>query len=192
MRNREVLERRFTKKEVKTRPGPSGEELHYVETASVIQRLNEAFDGDWSFEIREKAIDLENGYIWVLGRIQCEGVVKEQFGFKNITFDASGKPLDLGFDLKAAASDALKKCATLLGVGLYLYQEEEEHGEQVARLATEKQKAFIRDLLRAQGKKMDETRIAQLTSQEASVLIDKLRAEGSASQIKKKEKEGDK
>ncbi|MDI3531006.1 MAG: hypothetical protein PWP60_855, partial [Candidatus Atribacteria bacterium] len=29
MRNREILERRFTKKEVKTRPGPSGEELHY-------------------------------------------------------------------------------------------------------------------------------------------------------------------
>jgi hypothetical protein len=33
----------------------------------------------------------------------------------------SGAILSLADDLKAAATDSLKKCATLLGVGLYLY-----------------------------------------------------------------------
>ena len=34
---------------------------------------------------------------------------------------ASGALVSLGDDLKAAATDALKKCATFLGVGLHLY-----------------------------------------------------------------------
>ncbi|MBV9324638.1 MAG: hypothetical protein JO352_12715, partial [Chloroflexi bacterium] len=33
---------------------------------------------------------------------------------------STGTPLDLGFDLKGAATDAMKKCASWLGVGLYL------------------------------------------------------------------------
>ena len=37
---------------------------------------------------------------------------------------ASGTPLDIGFDLKGAATDALKKCASLLGVALYLWKKE--------------------------------------------------------------------
>jgi hypothetical protein len=36
----------------------------------------------------------------------------------------SGEVISLGDDLKAAATDALKKAATLLGVGLHLYSEE--------------------------------------------------------------------
>ena len=33
----------------------------------------------------------------------------------------TGKPVSIGDDLKAAATDALKKGASLLGVGLHLY-----------------------------------------------------------------------
>ena len=32
------------------------------------------------------------------------------------------KPVSIADDLKAAASDALKKCATLFGIGLHLYE----------------------------------------------------------------------
>ncbi len=179
MRNREILEKKFSKKEVKSRPGPGGRTILYVDTASVIRRLNEAFDGDWSFEIKEKHIDTENGYVWVLGRLTCGGVVKEQFGSKAIAYNPDGSFMDLGDDLKAAASDALKKCATLLGVGLYLYEGEEgEPQEEAFRPATERQKSFIRDLLRSQGKPVDEKMLASLSAQEASELIDRLR-EGS-------------
>lgn len=180
MKNRDILEKKFSKKEVKSRPGPGGRTILYVDTASVIRRLNEAFDGDWSFEIKEKHIDVENGYVWVLGRLSCGGVVKEQFGSKAIAYNPDGSFVDLGDDLKAAASDALKKCATLLGVGLHLYEEEvEEEPQETFRPATERQKSFIRDLLKSQGKPVDEKMLSRLSAQEASELIDRLREETS-------------
>jgi hypothetical protein len=40
----------------------------------------------------------------------------------------SGALVSLGDDLKAAATDALKKCATFLGIGLHLYAEKPLHG----------------------------------------------------------------
>ena len=35
-----------------------------------------------------------------------------------------GDPIDLGFDMKSAISDAFKKCCTFFGIGLYLYEKE--------------------------------------------------------------------
>uniref|UniRef100_A0A7V3YL91 DUF3072 domain-containing protein n=1 Tax=Candidatus Caldatribacterium californiense TaxID=1454726 RepID=A0A7V3YL91_9BACT len=104
-------------------------------------------------------------------------MVKEQFGSKAIAYNPDGSFVDLGDDLKAAASDALKKCATLLGVGLYLYEGEEDQEVEAFRPATERQKSFIRDLLKSQGKSVDEAFLARLSAEEASKLIDKLREE---------------
>ena len=39
---------------------------------------------------------------------------------RRLTVTTKQNPLDLGFDLKGATTDAMKKCASLLGVGLYL------------------------------------------------------------------------
>ncbi len=173
MKNREILEKKFPKKEVKTRPGREGREVYYLETASVIQRLNEAWEGDWSFEVKDKGIDKEAGYVWVLGRLTCGEVIKEQFGSKIISLSSDGTMVDLGDDLKAAASDALKKCATLLGVGLYLYQEEEE--ETFPRPASQRQKDFLRNLLKERGKVVDEEMLETISSVEASRLIEELK-----------------
>jgi hypothetical protein len=61
----------------------------------------------------------------VLGRLTAEGIVKNQFGSSQITRNKkTGDLVSLGDDLKAAATDALKKAATLLGVGLHLYVDE--------------------------------------------------------------------
>ncbi len=52
-------------------------------------------------------------------------VTRQQFGSQKIKRSrSSGTPLDIGFDLKGAATDALKKCASLIGVGLYLWKKE--------------------------------------------------------------------
>src|SRR5258707_316233 len=51
--------------------------------------------------------------------------LREQFGSQMISRSRStGATLDLGFDLKGASTDAMKKCASLLGVGLYLSRKE--------------------------------------------------------------------
>lgn len=52
-------------------------------------------------------------------------MVKTQFGSSKITrAKNSGEPISLADDYKAAATDSLKKCATMFGVGLHLYNGE--------------------------------------------------------------------
>src|SRR6266478_4737106 len=84
------------------------------------QRLNECFDSEWIFEIQEhRTYDDE---VVVLGKLTAQGVAKSQFGKSRITRSKKdSSTLSLGDDLKAAATDCLKKCATLFGVGLHLY-----------------------------------------------------------------------
>ena len=115
--NLDVLTRPFDASEIKQRDGRKGKRFDYVETHSVIARLNEAFDGQWSFKVLDRII--EEGEIAVLGELSAEGETKQQWGSKDRNRGSS-----LGDDLKAAASDAVKKCATLFGVGLHLYRED--------------------------------------------------------------------
>lgn len=118
--NLEILTRPFPKDQIKQREGNFGKMLDYVETPSVIARLNEAFEGHWSFRVLSHQI-LEQEVI-VLGELSADGEVKQQFGSKQIAKHSKTKePLSLGDDLKGATSDALKKCATEFGVALELY-----------------------------------------------------------------------
>ncbi len=119
--NRPLLEKPFEPAQIRQRKGRQGL-LDYVEGHSVIARLNEAFDGAWSFEVLAHEIREEE--VLVLGKLSAEGIVKMQFGASQVTRDRETKGLvSLGDDLKAAATDAVKKCATFLGVGLHLYAE---------------------------------------------------------------------
>jgi hypothetical protein len=118
--NRECLEQPFDATQIKQRRGRTGTVLDYVEGHTVIARLNEAFAGAWSFEVPWH--EIRETEVLVLGRLTAEGIVKTQFGASQVTRDRETKALvSLGDDLKAAATDALKKCATFLGVGLHLY-----------------------------------------------------------------------
>lgn len=118
--NRQLLETPFPPDQIKQRNGSFGNKLDYIEGHLVIQRLNEAFDGCWSFEIITHEI-LEEEVV-VQGKLSADGVIKTQFGCSSITRAREGGAIiSLAADLKAAATDSLKKCATLLGVGLHLY-----------------------------------------------------------------------
>lgn len=122
--NRDLLEKPFEPSQIKQREGRKGKVLDYVEGHAVIQRLNDAFEGSWSFEVVRHEILQESDEIVVLGKLAVDGVVKMQFGSTQITRDRETKALvSLTDDIKAATTDALKKCATLLGVGLHLYAE---------------------------------------------------------------------
>ena len=122
--NRELLEKEFDKSQIKERKGNYGKKLDYVETAAVIKRLNDAIDGDWSFEIVEHIIQDDD--VAVLGKLSTNGVVKMQWGSRKIGKNRkTGEIICLGDDLKSAASDSLKKAASLLGCGLHLYTEDD-------------------------------------------------------------------
>jgi len=114
---------------VKTRPGRNGQAMRYLEGHQVIERLNQAFDGDWSFRITDHQIT-ETGVV-VLGELTSQGLTKMAFGGSEITkARETGLPISLADDLKAAATDALKKAATLFGVGLYLYADDTDETSQ--------------------------------------------------------------
>lgn len=120
MTAREILERPFPPEVVRRRPGRNGEDITYLEAHVVVARLNEAFSGEWSFTIEKHEI-LEDEVV-VLARLAAGTVNKSAFGSSAITRTRDGgKAVSIGDDLKAAATDALKKSATLLGVGLTLH-----------------------------------------------------------------------
>jgi len=126
--NRDLLEHPFDPGQIRQRQGPFGNVLDYIEGHAVIQRLNDALDGAWSFEVVEHKVLEEIGEVLVLGRLATGGIVKTQFGSSAITrAKETGETVSLADDLKAAATDALKKCATQLGVGLYLYANGKDH-----------------------------------------------------------------
>lgn len=183
--NRELLEKEFESSQIKTRKGHYGKKIDYVETAAVIKRLNDATDGDWSFEVVEHI--LKDDEVMVLGKLSCDGVVKMQWGSKKITKERnSGEIICLGDDLKAAASDSLKKTSSLLGCGLHLYTDDDLiPQEPVTNKSNEKitkeQLAQIKELRTAlgwmadkvqkQAKKMFQTEVTELNPTMANALI---------------------
>jgi hypothetical protein len=110
-----------------------GVQLEYITGEQCISRLNEVLGvAGWSFVVKEHGINAEADECWALGEITANFggtiVVRQQFGSQKVKRSrASGNPLDIGFDLKGAGTDALKKCASLLGVGLYLSRKEEQN-----------------------------------------------------------------
>jgi hypothetical protein len=120
--NREILEKPFGPEQIKQREGNFGRMLDYIEGHAVIQRLNDAFEACWGFEILDHKILEKTDEVVVIGKLTAGSVVKTQFGSSRITRAKETKAIiSLADDLKAACTDALKKCATMLGVGLHLY-----------------------------------------------------------------------
>ena len=121
-------------KYIKKRVGRGNMMLDYVETGYIISKLNEVFKYMWSFEVKEKQVNQSLTQVSVLGRLTghliipntggqaiTQSIVKEQFGGAEIKKFSSGhpmagSPIDIADDFKAASSDALKKCASMLGI----------------------------------------------------------------------------
>jgi len=123
--NRELLEQPFGPEQIKQREGNFGKMLDYVEGHAVIKRLNDAFDADWYFVIIKHEIIKETDEVIVLGELGAGAIRKMQFGNSRITRARNtGDMVSLADDLKAAATDSLKKCATMLGIGLHLYNKD--------------------------------------------------------------------
>ena len=125
--NRQLLDQPFAADQIKQREGGNGKTLAYLEGHVVIARLNEAFDGVWDFTIKNFEVSEARDEVLVVGKLTAEGITKMQFGASSITRSkVDNLPVSIADDLKAAATDALKKCATLFGVGLHLYRDKED------------------------------------------------------------------
>lgn len=114
---------------IKQKPGRGGKSLAYVETGYVVKVLTETFNHMWDFDVVEQQVG--NTHIWVKGKLTIYGrnadgtpipLSKTQFGGAEIKRSReSDAIIDIADDLKAAASDALKKCASMFGVAADVY-----------------------------------------------------------------------
>lgn len=119
---------------VKVKPGRGGKKVTYVEGGYVIAKLNEAFSPlGWDFEVvdqgqsERKTESNAEGEVWVRGKLTIIDhkngyrVFKTQYGQHPIH-----KNVPIGDAFKAAATDAMKKCASLFGIALDVYWSQDE------------------------------------------------------------------
>jgi len=133
----EQIKKFFTKTpidKIKTRPAKGGGQWKYVSGSYTTQVLNSLFGFNWSFEVltsmSEAMAVSKSGTVVVQGRLKVkigdEWVTKEQYGRKDVAYKkGTSDPLDFGNDLKAAATDAKKKCASELGLFADVYSQED-------------------------------------------------------------------
>lgn len=112
-----------------------GTSLTYIPVSEVITRLNKVLGVDqWSFEIISCGRDaLDPDYIvahvrisWHMDATRPEATIyRDGYGGQKIKRTKQGDIVDLGDEMKGAVSDALKKAAQTMGVGLYLARSED-------------------------------------------------------------------
>lgn len=118
---------------VRKRPAKGGGDWEYVSGGYVRKCLNLMFGFDWTFEVIDEKILFDEAIVKGKLTVNTGGkaIVKMQFGNKDIIYrkqtDSQGNriPLSIGNDLKAAATDCLKKCAAELGIAADIYNKED-------------------------------------------------------------------
>ena len=130
-------------KHIYQRPGKGGGQWDYVTGTYVKKVLNYVFGWMWDFQILDKG--KEGDCIWVHGKLTVKdkngnSINKEQFGRADAKKKKEGGYLDYGNDLKAATTDALKKCASELGIASDIYGKEE-----FSEITPEVKQAIIKD-----------------------------------------------
>jgi hypothetical protein len=185
----------FRADQIRTRQGRNGQAVSYIEIVDVIDRLNSALPA-WSFEVVSHVI-LDDEVV-VHARLRAGDVVKEDFGTHEITRSKNGgAAVCIGENIKAAASDALKRTARLLGVGLELWRGHTEGDPRpvaitryAGQLATEAQMSKVRSL--AAQKRVDLDVVVfdrfgvaatDLSKSDASTLIDELLGKNNGARV---------
>jgi hypothetical protein len=130
----EELYRQFSEpfpKSVEKALKKGGVSLTYIPISEVINRLNLTLgSGGWQTRIISVQRDSHDpefitAHVELTVNIDQSPVVKHGIGGSKVKRMKSGDIVDLGDDYKGAVSDAIKKAAQQLGIGLYLARDEE-------------------------------------------------------------------
>lgn len=116
------------------KPGPNGMKYKYVPGDDVINRLNSAFEYEWSSEVM--SIFREENQVIAHVRLTANGVYKDGFGGSEVQVYSSGpkqgKPVDISNAYKSAVTNGIKKAAEQFGIGLTPDEDftPEDHGSR--------------------------------------------------------------
>lgn len=111
----EILSRPFSDTDIKTdKPRADGFAPRSIDWPKIVTRLDEAFEGGWSWQVVQ--VHWMPNFVAVHGRLSYGSIFRDGIG----SAPCSGQ--DPEYDVKAAASDALKRAAILMGIGIQLYE----------------------------------------------------------------------
>lgn len=173
-KTRKILQRPFATELLKYREGPGGIRLSYVEVQHYLDRLNEAFGGEWSLEVvrREQVED----QLLVEVRLTTGGVIKVGLGGATVTRRKdNGKMCSLADDYKKAEADAIKRASRLLGIGASLYHDDVESHREGPEEPRSGQPSHTAQLSRPQGVTVPEPRTATTARPTADGAPERLR-----------------
>ena len=114
--------------EMERRLNKGGANLIYIPVSEVINRMNKVLGVEnWSFTVSnwQQLGTSIVAHVALKVNIDGETVYRDGVGGQKIKINKQGEPVDIGDEVKGAVSDALKKAAQTLGVGLYLARSEE-------------------------------------------------------------------
>lgn len=137
-----VINTKTPRNRVYERPAKGGGKWAYVQFSYMRKKLDRAFGGCWDFEIEtslQEAFDvaIKTKSCVVKGKLTVKQyderinnyvtLTKTQFGRADIKFkkNTDNEPLDFGNDMKAAATDCIKKCASYFGIAADIYEKNE-------------------------------------------------------------------
>lgn len=131
-----LLMQKTPDKFVKEREIPGGGKASFVETSYVIGMLNLITGYQWDFDV----VDEKEAHGQIV--LKCKLTIRTQNGKADITKTQYGRatikmkkgtqtPLDYGNDHKAAASDGIKKCASLFGIAWDVFGKEDNREMQI-------------------------------------------------------------
>ena len=126
-----LLSKGTSKKDIRKRQGPAGMSFSYIPWNKVAQRMNEAFGpANWSREIIEREI-FDGGTsakptkeVVVVVRVTTPQAISEAYG-GSTWFVNSGSFSDAA---QSAVSKAFRRCCAPFGIGLDLYDGDDEDG----------------------------------------------------------------
>ena len=126
----QILKRPFGQELIKHRQGHNGKQLDYVAVQHYVDRLNEGFDHDWSFELTRR--EIIGDQILVEVKLTAAGLIKTGIGGAAITRGEDNKTVvSLADDIKMAEADAMKRACRLVGIGAELYASEQDDGSGI-------------------------------------------------------------
>jgi len=146
-----------------------GTNLTYIPVSEVINRLNKVLGADsWSFVVLRCERDaIDPDFVVAHVRIEYRAsestlVSRDGIGGQKIKRTKQGAIVDLGDEFKGAISDALKKAAQTMGVGLYLARSDEAIEIEQAMDAPVDESVQIWDNFVSLSKGLDESKRSQL------------------------------
>lgn len=114
----DILKRPFPKDLIKHRRGSDGAQLAYVEVNHYIDRLDEAFQHDWSYELTKRETIGEQVIVEI--RLTAGGLTKT--GLEGVAISRhNGAAVSVADDAKMAEAGALRRACRLFGIGSELY-----------------------------------------------------------------------